>query len=95
MNKEDKKTHPPRLIAGVWIARLIIGGVFVVSGFAKADDLYGFIYKIEEYLEVWGWIQPRSLVLVGAMALSAMEFLLGPCSRWAATSAPLCGFCSP
>ncbi|MDE5688955.1 MAG: DoxX family protein [Paramuribaculum sp.] len=77
MNKEDKKTQPPRLIAGVWIARLIIGGVFVVSGFAKADDLYGFIYKIEEYLEVWGWIQPRSLVLVGAMALSAMEFLLG------------------
>ncbi len=61
----------------VWLLRVIVGAVFVISGFAKADDLYGFIFKIEEYLEVWGMPEPRSLVLVGAMALSMAEFLLG------------------
>lgn len=75
--KEEKEPQSPAVIAAVWIARIVIGALFVISGFAKADDLYGFIYKIEEYLEVWGWSQPRSLVLVAAMSLSAMEFLLG------------------
>lgn len=61
----------------VWLLRVFVGAVFVISGFAKADDLYGLIFKIEEYLEVWGMPEPRSLVLVGAMALSMAEFLLG------------------
>lgn len=61
----------------VWLLRVVIGTVFIVSGFAKADDLYGFIFKIEEYLDVWDLTQPRSLVLVGAMALSGAEFISG------------------
>ncbi|MDE6265141.1 MAG: DoxX family membrane protein, partial [Paramuribaculum sp.] len=61
----------------VWLLRVFVGAVFIISGFAKADDLYGFIFKIEEYLDVWGMPEPRSLVLVGAMALSMAEFLLG------------------
>lgn len=61
----------------VWILRLIVGAVFIISGFAKADDIYGFIFKIDEYLEVWNFVQPRSLVLFGASSLSIVEFLLG------------------
>lgn len=40
-------------------------------------DPYGFIYKIEQYLAVWGWGVPESLVLVAAVGLSAVEFLAG------------------
>lgn len=68
----------PRYVAPVvWALRLIVGAVFIISGFAKADDLYGFIFKIEEYLDVWHMAQPRSLVIVAAMGISAFEFVLG------------------
>ncbi|MDE6049883.1 MAG: DoxX family protein, partial [Paramuribaculum sp.] len=72
---KDKPSLRTRII--VWNLRIIVGAVFILSGFAKADDIYGFIFKIEEYLDVWGLSQPRSLVLVGAMALSMMEFVFG------------------
>ncbi|MDE5745245.1 MAG: DoxX family protein [Paramuribaculum sp.] len=71
----DKPSLRTRII--VWSLRIIVGAVFIISGFAKADDIYGFIFKIEEYLDVWGISQPRSLVLVGAMALSMAEFVFG------------------
>lgn len=35
--------------AAVWLARLIAGATFVVSGWAKAIDPWGFIIKVEEY----------------------------------------------
>ncbi|MCI9607075.1 MAG: DoxX family protein [Muribaculaceae bacterium] len=69
--------HPASTVALVWILRVVIGAVFIISGFAKADDLYGFIFKVEEYLQVWGWSQPRSLVIIGTMGLSGIEFVLG------------------
>lgn len=76
-----EKTYLPRakgwLTASIWALRLIIGAVFVISGFAKMDDLYGFIFKIEEYLAVWGWQQPRSIVHLTAMGIAGWEFLLG------------------
>jgi len=40
--------------AAVWLERLIAGATFVVSGWAKAIDPWGFIIKVEEYLTVWG-----------------------------------------
>ena len=38
----------------IWMLRLFVGGVFVLSGFVKMIDLWGFVFKIEEYLGVWG-----------------------------------------
>jgi uncharacterized membrane protein YphA (DoxX/SURF4 family) len=73
----ENRQLPGYVPAVVWILRIVVGAVFVVSGFAKADDIYGFIFKIDEYLEVWNMSQPRSLVLVGAMGLSVFEFVLG------------------
>lgn len=62
---------------GVWALRILIGGVFVMSGFVKMIDLWGFVFKIEEYLAVWGMTQPRTIVLMGALLISGYEFVLG------------------
>ncbi len=61
----------------VWALRLLVGAVFIVSGLAKTIDIWGFIYKIEDYLTVWQWTVPRSLVLMGATLLAGSEFVGG------------------
>lgn len=61
----------------VWILRLLVGSFFILSGLAKTIDIYGTVFKIEEYLVVWGWTVPRSLTMLGAMLLSGTEFTLG------------------
>src|SRR5438128_916978 len=35
------------------IARFLVGGLFIFSGFIKANDPLGFSYKLEEYFEVF------------------------------------------
>lgn len=65
------------LKAGVVAARVIIGAVFVMSGLAKLIDLWGTVYKIEDYLHVWQIMQPRTVVFMAALALSGAEFILG------------------
>lgn len=40
----------------VWGIRLLVGLLFVVSGVAKDIDLWGFVFKIEEYLRVWAFM---------------------------------------
>lgn len=37
----------------VWISRLIVGTLFILSGLIKANDPHGFSYKLEEYFEVF------------------------------------------
>ena len=63
----------------LWLCRIIAGGAFVVSGWSKSIDPWGFIYKIEDYLAVWQINEPRELILCGAVALSTVEFLTGVC----------------
>ncbi len=67
------------MCAAVWAARIILGMTFIISGWAKCTDLWGFVYKIEEYLSVWGMASsvPREFTLVGAAALSIIEFCTG------------------
>ncbi|HEU4716971.1 MAG TPA: BT_3928 family protein [Bacteroidia bacterium] len=36
------------------ITRIAVGGLFIFSGFIKANDPSGFSYKLEEYFEVFG-----------------------------------------
>jgi triose-phosphate isomerase len=60
-----------------WIIRLVAGSVFMFSGFAKAIDPYGTLYKVDAYLasmslDIW-----PNLELVGVFALCAAEFLVG------------------
>lgn len=64
-------------VAAVWVLRVAVGLCFITSGLAKSIDPWGFIFKIEEYLHAFGITQPRSLVLVASVALSATEFVAG------------------
>lgn len=57
--------------------RIVVGGVFVFSGFVKAVDPWGIYYKFNEYLQVLGWDSLMGLTVFGAFALSACEFVLG------------------
>lgn len=57
--------------------RIIVGAVFVVSGLAKSIDLWGTVFKFEDYFLVWGVDVPRALTLSMATALCWSEFLLG------------------
>lgn len=61
----------------VWLLRLLVGATFVMSGLTKCIDLWGVVYKIEEYFIVWSIDLPLSLYVMTALALSVSEFLLG------------------
>ncbi|MDE6402372.1 MAG: DoxX family membrane protein, partial [Muribaculaceae bacterium] len=61
----------------VWLLRIIVGGTFIFSGITKLVDLWGTVFKIEDYLDVWQIDVPRTVVLMGAMALSTFEFVSG------------------
>lgn len=61
----------------VALLRVIVGGVFIASGFAKAIDPWGSIYKIGEYLTVWDIAVPHSLMVTAAVGLSTVEFVCG------------------
>lgn len=60
-----------------WVLRIFIGSTFLFSGIAKSIDIWGFTYKIEQYLNVWNWEFTRPIVVISAMALSAIEFIIG------------------
>jgi len=60
-------------------SRLILGLVFVFSGFVKLIDPLGFVYKIEDYFTAFGgiFLHLDFLSLFAAIALPAFEFLIG------------------
>ncbi|MDR3365903.1 MAG: DoxX family protein [Prevotellaceae bacterium] len=64
---------------GVTICRLLVGALFVFSGFVKAIDPLGSAYKIAEYLEAFGLtsLEPAALQL-GALQ-NAVEIAIGLC----------------
>ncbi|MDE5869235.1 MAG: hypothetical protein K2H18_03300 [Muribaculaceae bacterium] len=51
--------------------------MFIFSGFTKAIDPWGTLYKIQDYLGVMGLEIWPSLVKVGAFLLCAIEFIIG------------------
>lgn len=61
----------------VWSLRVIVGATFIISGVSKLIDLWGFIYKIEQYFRVWGIPDLRSIIFMIALLLSALEFAAG------------------
>ena len=60
--------------------RVLIGVVFIFSGFVKAVDPMGGAIKIDDYLSAFGLeaLQPFSVVM--SFNLSAIEFTLGVCT---------------
>lgn len=65
------------IVAAVVLCRIAVGAVFMLSGWAKAVDPWGFVFKVEEYIAVWGGHLPREVVLAACVALSAIEFSTG------------------
>jgi len=61
------------------ISRLIVGAVFIFSGFVKAIDPLGFTYKIEDYLRAFGGIYESFAVVAfpTAILLSTLELFIG------------------
>src|ERR1700743_3276749 len=71
--KSDKKTASPL----VWIARILVGLLFIFSGLIKINDPLGFSYKLEEYFEVFHITFLSSLAVGIAVLLCALEMVLG------------------
>lgn len=66
------------------VARILVGGLFIFSGFIKANDPLGFSYKLKEYFEVFEaetglhffeWFAHIALPL--AVIICASEIILG------------------
>ena len=75
---ESKKIHIA-IVVWVNICRFFLAGVFVFSGFVKANDPLGTVYKIQDYLEAWGLMAytPFAVPYLMAMCLGILEFALG------------------
>ena len=61
------------------LCRLLLAAVFILSGFVKAVDPLGTLYKMQDYLlamDLGGWL-PDVALLAFAVGLSALEFCLG------------------
>jgi len=59
------------------ISRIIVGIIFLFSGFVKAVDPFGGAIKISEYLEIIGLHNTDQLALYAAILLSTIEFIIG------------------
>lgn len=57
--------------------RIVVAGLFIFSGFAKAIDPWGTSFVVEEYLRAYamGWLEEWSIQL--SIVLSGFELLLG------------------
>lgn len=71
------KNNPKIVRTVTWLLRLIIGGVFIFSGFTKAIDPWGTIYKITDYIGALSFSIEPNIVIVSAFSLCAFEFILG------------------
>jgi len=60
-----------------WIARILLGGTFVFSGFVKAVDPLGTTYKIQDYLQAFSWNVFYEYSLFLAVTLISFEMVLG------------------
>ncbi|MEM7163187.1 MAG: DoxX family protein [Bacteroidota bacterium] len=63
----------------VYLSRILVGSLFIVSGLIKANDPKGFSYKLEEYFAEsalnWPALEPYALVL--AILVCYGEIILG------------------
>lgn len=59
------------------IARLILGLVFMFSGFVKGIDPWGSAYKLTDYFNAWGMGPLAPFAFIAGVLLSASEFIIG------------------
>ena len=75
---ENNRLH---MIQGVWTncCRFVLAIVFIFSGFVKGVDPLGTQYKIQDYLEAFGWTSfiPDFVPILASILLAMLEFTLG------------------
>ncbi len=78
MNSENKLVQRS-LTLGVNACRFLLALVFLISGFIKANDTWGTVYKIQEYFVAWGFAGIATGYIPTALAwmLAIAEFWLG------------------
>jgi uncharacterized membrane protein YphA (DoxX/SURF4 family) len=59
------------------VCRLLVGLLFIVSGFIKANDPLGFSYKLDEYFTVFHIPALSTISLYLAIGICAVEIALG------------------
>lgn len=61
------------------VCRFVLAGVFIFSGFVKAIDPLGTQYKIQDYLDAFGWtgVFPDFVPFLASVLLGMLEFCLG------------------
>lgn len=75
MRVRNKKLVTGLLVNG---CRLLLALTFILSGFVKANDPYGTVYKIQDYLTaVNAPDMPRLALLTASIALAFTEFTIG------------------
>lgn len=76
----------PKIII-INLLRLVLGAVLVFSGYVKAVDPMGTLYKLQDYLTALNLsgMVPQWLLLVAAVALAALSF------AWASSFSSLLG----
>lgn len=77
LSKSGSNKYALVIKALTWVCRITVGCVFIISGFVKAIDPWGSLYKFEEYVAAMGIPMLHTLLLTGVFALCALEFLIG------------------
>ena len=75
---ENKYIHKA-VYTGVNLCRFLLAIVFLFSGFVKANDPMGTVYKVQDYFEVWGlsgWNSGFVPYLI-AWIMAIVEFTMG------------------
>jgi triosephosphate isomerase len=66
------------LTVAVNVCRLLLAATFIFSGFVKANDPLGTVYKLEDYVHAMAWFTlPDTFLLGCAVILAFFEFTLG------------------
>ncbi len=60
-----------------WAIRLVIGAIFIYSGFTKAVDPWGTLYKLSDYAAALNINVSSNLMLTAVFALFSVEFIVG------------------
>nr|MBC7612030.1 DoxX family protein [Pseudopedobacter sp.] len=61
----------------LWLARILVGLLFIFSGLIKLNDPLGFSYKLEEYFEVFHLIFLNQFAVFLSISLCALEVIFG------------------